>query len=339
MASSPRKRSDGWNSQIRVQGHPPVSVTAPTKTLCRMLAAEREREIRAGEVNSDSRATFGELLDLYLRTNEHKRRKTSRQIEAVLETWRDRFGRVRVGQIKAATVADARDEMLRMGLSDETVRKSLNVLSGFYRWAMRERQAVKSNPVSAVTKPAEGEGRTRFLAPAERVQLFAACKLQTRTPKLYPMVVLACYGGMRRGELLALRWADIDLENGLAFVRISKNGESRPVPVLGPAREALREWADHQTGAKGINPNALVFGSKWFPNEAWERALVLSQVEDFHFHDLRHTCGSYIIQSGGGLGDVAEVLGHKTLKMAKRYAHHSPASRLRIVDRMVQAFG
>lgn len=339
MASTPRKRTDGsWNSQVRVQGYPPVSVTAPTKRECSMRAAEKEREIRTGEVNSDSRATFGQLLDMYLSTDEHKRRKTAAKLEAVLGQWRERFGRARIGEVRTAMIADARDEMLRGGLSSETVRKAINTLSGFLRWCMIERQAVKVNACSAVKKPAEGKARSRYLSTVERDRLFAACKEQSRTPSLYPLVVLGCFTGMRRGEMLALRWDDVDLERGWALIRESKNGESRTVPVMGPALVALKEWSD-RVEREGTRENSgLVFQSRWFPIEAWERAREQAGVEDFRFHDLRHTMGSALVQSGADIASIAEILGHKTLKMARRYSHHSPASREAIVDRMLKAF-
>lgn len=339
MATIRRRANGSWNAQIRLRGCTPESITGATKGEVRQLAAERERELRAGEAAADTRTTFAELLDTYLRSDAHLSRKTAPQAEAVLEGWRRRFGSVRIAKISAPMIADARDELLRGGLKNDSVRRRMNDLSAFFKWAVRERKAIRVNPCSDVRKPTEGQGRTRYLDPLkERERLFDACRRQTRTPALYPMVVLATYTGMRRGELLALKWTDIDLDRGRLIVRTSKNGDSRIVPVKGPALEALKQWLATREERKAGNVER-VFPSRFFPQEAWVRAKEEAGLIDFRFHDLRHTMGSLLTQSGADIAGVAQILGHRTLKMARRYSHHSLESQDGIAERMVAMFG
>jgi len=146
-------------------------------------------------------------------------------------------------------------------------------------------------------------------------------KIKPREPRLYPMVVLALSTGMRQGEILKLRWRDIDFQRGLAVLHETKNQERRAVPISGLAMELLRERAR----VRRLDTD-LVFASRRstgarFPQKAWETALEGAGVEDFRWHDLRHSAATYLAESGATLAELAAVMGHKTLAMVKRYSH------------------
>jgi len=184
-----------------------------------------------------------------------------------------------------------------------------------------------------VSKLPEPAGRIRFLSDTERQDLLAACKHRSNE-FLYPVVVLALSTGARKGEIMGLRWKDIDFDRSQATLTNTKNREIRILPLTGLAMELLRGLSrirridtdlvfPHKEGAKParISP-------------AWKRALAESGIEDFRFHDLRHSAASYLAMNGATPSEIAAVLGHKTLQMVKRYAHLSEAHTHRVVERM-----
>lgn len=180
-----------------------------------------------------------------------------------------------------------------------------------------------------VTKPKLPRGRVRFLSDEERSALLSACKESTN-PFLYIVVVLALSTGMRQGEIMKLRWEDIDLFRGRIILHETKNGERRVVPLKGLALKLLQELTKMQSrdfgflfpsqkDQKSQKPKPIDLR---FP---WEVALKATGITNFRFHDLRHSTASYLAMDGASLAEIAEVLGHKTLAMVKRYAHLSEA--------------
>ena len=171
----------------------------------------------------------------------------------------------------------------------------------------------------------------------ERLRLLQACK-GSSNPYLYPVVVLAISTGMRRSEILNLTWKDVDLEKRRIVLQQTKNGDRRLVPVAGLALMLLKEVFEKR------NPNVkLLFPSSISSKPidlrfAWEQVLKESEIESFKFHDLRHCCASYLAMSGTSLAEIAEVLGHSTLNMVKRYAHLSEAHTSGVVTRMNEKY-
>lgn len=174
------------------------------------------------------------------------------------------------------------------------------------------------------------------MSEAERDGLLRACKA-SREARLYPLVVVAVSTGARQGELLGLRWRDVDLARGLAVVHETKNQERRTLPLAGVALQVLKDLAR----VRRLDTD-LVFanrrGQAVFPRAAWEAALRRAGIEDFRFHDLRHTAASYLAMSGATLTEIAAVLGHKTLAMVKRYAHLTEQHTSSVVARMNDRF-
>ena len=198
--------------------------------------------------------------------------------------------------------------------------------------AIREWEWLEHNPVRPVRKLREARGRARFLSDEERECLLAACRT-TSDRRLYPLVVLAISTGARRGELLRLRWPHIDLEWQVAVLHETKNGQRRALPLHGRAWEVIGELKrvrhfDTDLIFAGRDGRAL------FPRRPWERALQLARVDDFRFHDLRHSAASYLAMNGATLVEIAEILGHQTLEMVRRYSHFSEQHTSRVIERM-----
>lgn len=205
--------------------------------------------------------------------------------------------------------------------SPATLNRYFAAISAVFSWAIEQRLTPRgwANPCRGVRLLAEAKGRVRFLDDAERLRLFEACQA-SRYPRMYPLVLMAILTGARKGELLALRWRQVDLDAGLAHLAVTKNGDRRTLVLLPQLVEVLRP---HMGDA-----DRLVFGSVRSRYQrpasidtAWRHALERAKLRDFHFHDLRHCCASYMAQAGVPLNIVAEVLGHRGLEMTRRYAH------------------
>ncbi len=165
----------------------------------------------------------------------------------------------------------------------------------------------------------------------------AACKASW-APWLYPLVLMALATGARRGELLGLKWRDVDMIRGVVVFHVTKNRERRAVPVAGVALDALKAWADGKGEAEqlvfeGPEPGRVV----WI-DQAWREVLVAAEITEFRFHDLRHSAASYLAMSGATAPEIAAVLGHKTLQMVKRYAHLGDQHTAEVVNRMAAKF-
>jgi integrase len=173
----------------------------------------------------------------------------------------------------------------------------------------------------------------RFLSEDERQRLLAACR-QSRNKYVHIVVVLALSTGGRRGELLNLRWADVNFTRGMLTFRETKNGETRSVPLTGYALEVLAQHAQiRRLDTTLVFPNAT--GKRPLSiRDAFENAVERAGLVDFHFHDTRHDFASNLAMHGASLVEIAEVLGHKTLQMVKRYAHLTVAHTAGVVARM-----
>ena len=174
-----------------------------------------------------------------------------------------------------------------------------------------------------VKKPREARGRVRFLDDDERARLLDACK-ESSSPLLYPCVILALSTGMRYSELMELRWPDVNLKDGYVILQKTKNGDRRRVPLAGLGLDLLRKHAKlRRLDTDLLFPSEQNKHKPYQSRSAFEFALKRAEITDFKWHDLRHCTASYLAMNGASLAEIAEVLGHKTLAMVKRYSHLS----------------
>ena len=167
-------------------------------------------------------------------------------------------------------------------------------------------------------------------------RLFVACAAKaSKSPFLLPVVTLALHSGMRKGEILELAWERVDFSRGVLLLEQTKNGRRREVPMNRAVYDAL-------SSLPGPKEEGLVFhkanGTAWGNiRTAFERACQAAKVEDFRFHDLPHTCASWLVMRGRSLKEVQELLGHREFTMTLRYAHLSP-DRLREAVASLEGF-
>ena len=333
-----------YRAQITLKGHPRVSETFSTRREATRWAERTTEAIRQRRYQPESEAehhTVGDLIDRYLEVKVPALARPE-PTARVLEWWRLALGEhTPLIQLTPAAVARARDKLTSRGLSGKrlspaTVKRYLTIISSALSAATKEWFWMEDNPCRKVVLPPQPRGRVRFLDEEEKHRLLATCKASSDA-RLYPLVVLALCTGARRGELLSLTWKDIDLDRDVAVIHHSKNGERRALVLSGLAKQILSERVRLRRVGSDLVFSRRTHGAP-FPYYAWDRARETAGIEDFRFHDLRHTFASYLAMSGATLAELAEALGHKTLSMVKRYAHLTEGHTMNVVSRMTERF-
>ena len=215
-------------------------------------------------------------------------------------------------------------------VSAHSVQKELNILKHLLRLAV-EWEIVPINVSQGVKAPRVPAGRVRYLQPGE-----LRAVLEASPDWLRPIVVLAACTGMRRSELLGLRWLDVDLSHNRVMLVQTKNGEGRVVCLNETAKAAIAEMPF----AAETRSTDLLFGPLTGEqvSMAFARACKRVKISDFRFHDLRHTAASWLRMQGADIHTVALLLGHKDLRMSARYQHLSPAFLGEAVARLDSVF-
>jgi len=328
-----------YRVRIRRKGY-----TTQTATFSKLSDAKKWAQITEGTVLEGrhfptpeaKRHTVTDLIDRYSReVLPHKKLSTIKTQRQHLCWWQTHLGHYILADITPAVLVEYRSILAR-GRANATVVRYLAVLSHAFTMALREWQWCEDNPVRKISKPKEPRGRVRFLSDNERERLLNACKV-SRCPYLYTIVVLALSTGARRGELLNLCWSDVDLKRAVLTFRETKNGETRAVPLTGYAFDVFTQHAKiRRLDTTLVFPNRT--GEKPLGiRVAWDYAVKRAEIANFRFHDLRHSAASYLAMNGATLAEIAEVLGHKTLAMVKRYAHLTEAHTRSVVERMNRA--
>lgn len=366
-----RETADGKTSyrvMVRLKGHPAQSATFTRLTDAKRWGQQTESAIREGRhfhTTEAKRHTLGDLVDRYSRDVLPAKKTTTQGPQAAqLAWWKAQLGSYALSDITAPVVAEYRDKLAREPIpslasapakerperhrSAATVNRYLAVLSHAFTVAVKEWAWLRENPLMRVTKPKEPRGRVRFLSddapdgtPGERTRLLAACR-GSKSPDLYLAVIMALSTGARAQELLGLRWGQVDLVRRVAVLTETKNGETRLLPLAGLALELLKDRGkirhldtDLIFPGRPLRDSA---GKRFFRpvnlRTAFETALKVAGIEDFRWHDLRHSAASYLVMNGASLPEIAEVLGHKTLEMVRRYSHLSEAHTADVVERM-----
>ena len=212
--------------------------------------------------------------------------------------------------------------MMRGDRGPATVNRYLANFSSLCSHAMRHWQLLSENPVSKVPKLKEPPGRVRFLDDDEKQRLLKAAESISKS--LHLAVVLALSTGARRMNVWSLSWHDIDLTNGKETVTFAKTKNDSTV-ILPLAGKVIKLLLDYRK-VRRLDTN-LLFPSRVDANKAidfkapFARALKQAEIEDFRWHDLRHSAASYLAQQGVDLRRIAAILGHKSLSMSLRYSH------------------
>ncbi|MFN3303670.1 MAG: tyrosine-type recombinase/integrase [Roseateles sp.] len=317
--ASIRQRNARWQARVCRQGFPAEVRTFNTKADAERWARGVEAEIDRGHYVSLAESHRTTLRDLLLRYVQEvtpgmkSARDDTIRLKAIA---RRPIAAWSMANLSPARIAAYRDQRLKE-VCPATVIRELAYLSAVINHARREWGIATPNPVAMVRKPAAPPGRNRILSAEERGALLAALEpVGRRSPWMLSLVVLALETAMRRGELLALRWERVNLEERTAYLPTTKNGSARVVPLSSLAVATL--------GGMPRSIDGRVFPITPFAvDAAFKRATARAGVEGLRFHDLRHTAISAMAEKLPNIIELSAVSGHKSLSMLKRYYHVS----------------
>ena len=339
-----------YHVQVRIKGFPPQTKTFASKTMAKQWAAMVETELKAGRYLPRvvaERHTVAELIDRYRKeVLPQKKAKFIRDQTVHLDWWETKLGRYNLAELNSNLIAQARNALStepygkagsKTAAKDRvrapaTVVRYMGALSHALNTAVNEWGWMDKSPMVGVKKPKVDNERRRFLSDDEIQRVLASAK-ESENRFLYTVVLLALSTGMRQSEIMTLRWRNVLVEDGadmgLLVMEKTKNGDARTSPLAEDAFTAVMALRDKaiKNNAGRVPASQLLFPSDTVENKpveirkAWETCRKRAELDDFRFHDLRHTAGSLLAMSGASTREIAEVLGHKTMAMAKRYSH------------------
>lgn len=327
MATIKQRNSGLWQAQVRRKGYKTLSKSFGTKTEASKWAKAMETDMDRGlvaPVQADV-MTLGEALDTY-EQDITPTKKGAKQEYGVLRRIRLHAGDLLnqpLEAVRPAQLSQYRDKRLqqpsRTGrpVTGSTVCRELALLSHLYTVAVKVWGLELSNPIHKVQKPRENLARSRRVGEVEgasEFELICAYLPSVRVRMVFTLLVeMAC----RRGELVKLRWSDVDLPGRCAWLRDTKNGETRGVPLSLKAVEVLGYLELSQP-----EPGGLVVGySGDYLSKAWQRAKMRAGVNGLRLHDLRREGVSRLFEAGLNTLEVSSISGHKSLQMLKRYTN------------------
>ncbi|MBI5193834.1 MAG: site-specific integrase [Nitrospirae bacterium] len=283
------------------------------------LLTERKKSVQDGiqpETKRIANYSFMELADKYIEWMTG-RQKSARTKGYIIGELKQVFGSLPLRRFNTLIVEQLQTDLMVRGLKPASVNKILNVLKAMFskaiEWEMIELETSKR--VHKVEN-LKGEGkRIRFLTVEECRLLIDSCD-----ERLKPIIIIAVNTGMRKGEILSLKWDNVDIKHGFIMLDVTKNGERREVPLNDTLKNVLHGITRRLDVAYVFHDN--ITGKPYKEvKRSFASACKKAGIKDFRFHDLRHTFASHLVMSGVDLTTVSKLMGHKSLTMTLRYSH------------------
>lgn len=329
-----------WRAVIRKKGLKPITKVFKTKTAAQKWAKRVEGDADLAKALGDGRlrsVSVADLIERYIAEYDGKDYSRLRH----LEWWKKQIGGKSLIEVDSDLIQDKlellaseplnkpksdAEESEKKGFIEDvkkrspaTINRFQSSISAVFQKAIKWR-CLKINPVRGIPRGEETHRFGRSLSEKERKALLKASK-ESDWDRLYLLVTMALSTAARLGELMSLSWGDIDFKKNLASLSETKNGSPRLLPLIPAIVEQL------QALPRPIDGQALLFPSVDDPYKAfpfrpfWEAALKKAKIENFRFHDLRHTAATYLAESDINDVTLAAILGHKTMQMVQRYSH------------------
>jgi len=260
----------------------------------------------------------------YMRTHSiHKKivRSETYRLQILIKRWGD----LPIAKVDKLAVLTLRDDLLKMGRSGETINHYFNTISKLFQMLEGDWDLVVPNPIKGIKRMPKPLGRTKRVSPKMEKHLLASCH-ELSMPLLSFVIQFAIETGMRRGELMGLKWADIDIPNRRAYLHTSKNGEPRLVPLTKRAiavLQGLNKEDEDRVFPMSLNVLRNQYErARAHSKQSWHE-LGINPFDDLRFHDFRHESISRMSDLGLNVIELSSISGHKTLAMLARYAHPS----------------
>jgi integrase len=333
-------------------GFPARTASFPTRRQAERWAISVEADMIEGKHfrNIEARRrTVADAIDRYMREELPKKRDLVSR-KGTLLWWKQKLGRLKLAEVTPAVLVEYRGVLAQgkyqrakpeskrslvegqpnqFDRKSSTVNRYLAYLSHVLSIARREWHWISHDPFDGVGKLKEGKGRVRFLSDDERARLLAET---VKDPVLHTAVILALSTAARAGEIMKLRWSDIEFDNGRVLLRETKNSQPRMIWVHG---EALRLLKEHEK-TRRPNDDVVFFsltGKKYRYEEPFDIARRAAKLADFRFHDLRHTAATYLAREGATEQQLRAIGGWKS-NIVSRYVHLAAEDTKVVLEKM-----
>lgn len=279
------------------------------------------------EVDPAKEHTFDEMIEKFMIEHAPKCEPTTqRRFKSIKDHLMQKFSGMTLSSITPKSISEYIEFRRGEGAAGGTINREFAMLSKAFSLAWKRWEWCKENPCSKVQKELENNRIDRWLTPKEeeRLMFHSQGYLDGQLPEI---IILALHTAMRQGEILNLRWQDVDLFRKVIIVSKTKNKEPKTIPMTDTLYELLKDKS------KVVSMSGFIFvsrsGTKIDPSKLqmkFRKTLKMAEIERFRFHDLRHTAATRMVQAGVDLYTVSKILGHRDLSTTQRYAHHCPES-------------
>jgi len=324
------KRGNSWCVGFTVNGRRVRETVGPNKKIAQKVLSLRMTQVLENRYFPPNRQVgrmpFNEFVQMYLE-RVVSLMKSIRTERNRVKRWVKDLGMRPIGQITRAQIESWRREKMSR-CKPATINRDLSRLRHMLNIAV-EWELLEESPMQGMKFLRENNARTRYLSVGECHRLIDSCM----APHIRAIVTVALHTGMRLGEILNLRWQDLDFSSGFILVRDSKNGQARQVPMDSMISTVLRSWP--RLSDQDIVFTSVMTGGRIVDIRAgFLNSCKRAGITGLHFHDLRHTFASQFVMAGGDIYILKEILGHKSITNSQRYAHLSPTYKIKAIDRM-----
>ena len=346
----PGKNGITWYIEYKYKGMRYREAIGPSKQDAEAAYMARMTDINNGKFfdkRIEKSITFSDFCDTYYNT--HMRLKApgtaTRFLDAVKRLKRY-FSGYLMTEITAKHIKQYQVKRLeelahnkKTNVSPSTINREIAIIRNMFNMGIEWGDFVDNPVKKGIMFNEKDFARNRFLSQDEAVKLYNELK-----GHLKPIVIVTLNTGMRLGEVLNLKWKDCNFEQRKIYVPKTKTGKKEK-PMNQIVYGTLVAWPKHPTSdyifCHPIDTPHAGFSGKPFRSikTAWNKAIEKAGINNFRFHDLRHTFASYCVMSGIDMKTVSELLGHKTMVMTERYSHLSDSHKQKAVERLSMNFG
>lgn len=313
-----------YTATVRIAPFPASCKTLPLRKDVEAWARDLERELRKqrdrGGLRRDvPKMTVAQLIREFLEDPETKGLRYYDSLSLLLAWWTGHHGATKVMELNVLQLREARGT-LKAGRAAATVNRYLSAMRSAWNWGRSAGLVPQEQAWPSRLMLTEPKGRVRYLADDELNALLKAA--QELSPTVYAAVLISVGCGVRQSELRRLRWTDVDLDKQRLRILLSKNNESRSVYLPASAAEALRVLKRGSVVGQTViaDEKGQPVEKEWIEYR-WRLIRDAAGLADFRWHDMRHSCASFLAQQGATLLEIGSVLGHRSPSVTARYTH------------------
>ena len=333
------KKGSCYQATIRIHGYNTICKTFKLKSDAQAWAEPIELAMKNGTYkqdltnsivqNNSNINTMADLIDFYDKEVAQYKYSHYEKYPAIYSWWKSKIGDIKVINLSSSILSSCKnilkDEKIKKGHTEtrrsaNTINKYLMCLSAILTYAVKDLEIIDVNPMSKVSLMKKPNGRTRFLSDEEIEIVKKNCK--KHSDMLYLFFLLALKTGGRFNEIRHLQLKDIDYKNCRVYFLDTKNKTHRGVHVDSGTLNLIAAYVTQNNIESGYIFRSTKNGIELADIKGiLEKAIKDSKIEDFHIHDIRHTTASILARNGASLLEIAEILGQKSLSVARRYSH------------------